>query len=346
MRLLVDRGADIEAKAFYFGTPLVAATEYDHEEVAIFLAEQGANPHANAGPRYPNTAMTLASFGRQKEVVRAMVLAGADVDADGKFAFAVVHWNDLEFYEWLIDQGMEWDIVREHDDHPVHHAHVSMEMLDWFLARGADPAAKTDHGTDAPYSALRSERNMAMLDRLVAFGCALPLSDPITGESLLQVIMPTRAEYVEFIVRHGAEVNVFDEPGRPILFKALPKRNGKENSGRLRVLKILLDAGANPLYRDMFGRDAFPIAAAVGGVTPRGVIAKKPRMPIAGHRRRAGLPTADRTLVWFRPRESSCLLPVRGSDSGPARCAGSITRPSSGSRRCRACRCRGRPRFG
>jgi len=89
VKLLLDRGADIEATDQYRGPPLVDAAAYAQTDVVILLLERGANLHVR--DKYGNTALIAAScecavatMNSAYDVVRLLLEKGADVNAQSK----------------------------------------------------------------------------------------------------------------------------------------------------------------------------------------------------------------------------------------------------------------------
>ncbi|HEX9578743.1 MAG TPA: ankyrin repeat domain-containing protein [Myxococcales bacterium] len=77
VRSLVDSGANIEERAGVNGwTPLMHAIHNDHPDVALLLLELGAD--ANARANRGTTPLMLAAPEGQVEVVKALLRRGAD----------------------------------------------------------------------------------------------------------------------------------------------------------------------------------------------------------------------------------------------------------------------------
>jgi ankyrin repeat protein len=86
VKLVLDSGADIEAKDEYRGPPLVDAAAYAQTDVVLLLLQKGANLHAR--DKYGNTALIAAScecavatMNDAYDVVKVLLDRGSDVNA-------------------------------------------------------------------------------------------------------------------------------------------------------------------------------------------------------------------------------------------------------------------------
>ncbi|EDU43191.1 ankyrin repeat domain containing protein [Pyrenophora tritici-repentis Pt-1C-BFP] len=90
VKLLLDNGADVNAQGGDYGNALQAASERGHKEVVELLLDNGADVNAQGGD-YRN-ALQAASEGGHTEVVELLLDKGADVNAQGGFG---LHGNAL-----------------------------------------------------------------------------------------------------------------------------------------------------------------------------------------------------------------------------------------------------------
>jgi hypothetical protein len=80
-RMLLDKGADVNAHGGRYGNALHAASEGGHEAVVKLLLDKGADVDAHGGV-YGN-ALYAASVGGHEAVVKLLLDKGADVNAQG-----------------------------------------------------------------------------------------------------------------------------------------------------------------------------------------------------------------------------------------------------------------------
>ena len=81
VKLLPDKGVDVNTQGGQFGNALEAASFGGHERVLKLLLEKGANVHAEGG--YFGNAFQAASAGGYKQVVKLLLNEGANINAQG-----------------------------------------------------------------------------------------------------------------------------------------------------------------------------------------------------------------------------------------------------------------------
>jgi ankyrin repeat protein len=80
-RLLLDKGADVNAQGGLYGNALQAASSGGHEQVVKTLLDKGADVNAQGG-RYSN-ALQAASARGHEQIVKTLLDKGANVNAQG-----------------------------------------------------------------------------------------------------------------------------------------------------------------------------------------------------------------------------------------------------------------------
>jgi Ankyrin repeats (3 copies) len=106
VRLLLEKGADVEAKTQYGETALRKAVERGHEAVVRLLLEKGADVEGKTeGPVLQGTALHLASEGGHEAVVRLLLKKGADVEAKTQYGETALHLAAVRGHKavvWLL----------------------------------------------------------------------------------------------------------------------------------------------------------------------------------------------------------------------------------------------------
>jgi len=113
VKLLLNNGADIEAKDDDDWTPLHFAARFRHTEVAELLLQNGANIEAKESDDM--TPLHNATFGRCTEVVKLLLSYGADVNAkDNSDQVPLDFANDAATAALLLAKGAK--IYKRTDD--------------------------------------------------------------------------------------------------------------------------------------------------------------------------------------------------------------------------------------
>ncbi|KAF2142278.1 uncharacterized protein K452DRAFT_250214 [Aplosporella prunicola CBS 121167] len=81
VKMLLDKGADVNAQGGTYGNALQAASSLGHEKIVQMLLDKGADVNAQGG-RYGNT-LQAASFGGHEKIVQMLLEKDADVNAQG-----------------------------------------------------------------------------------------------------------------------------------------------------------------------------------------------------------------------------------------------------------------------
>jgi hypothetical protein len=79
VRLMLDKGADIEASDGYGSTALIEAANANRLDLVKLLLARGADPKAVVGHYGPHTALTAAINKGNAEMARLLIAAGADI---------------------------------------------------------------------------------------------------------------------------------------------------------------------------------------------------------------------------------------------------------------------------
>ena len=110
VKLLLDRGANIEARDKYGNTALLLSAGHGQAEVVSLLLDRGANIETR--DKYGKTALILAAWSGKTEVVSLLLDRGADIEAKiiiyGYTALSVaLNNNNFEVAKLLISRGAE-----------------------------------------------------------------------------------------------------------------------------------------------------------------------------------------------------------------------------------------------
>lgn len=175
VRLLLERGAEVDARTAHGATPLILAAWYDCEDdaAAELLLSHGADVNA----RSTNDGMTpLLRAVRSSKIalVRDLLGRGANLQATDAEGLSALHWatsgGDVEMAKCLLTLGAEVD-PRCEGDTPLHWASQDGydEVVRCLLAHGADPNATDDLGmTPLAWAAKVDHGNVRVLAALLA----------------------------------------------------------------------------------------------------------------------------------------------------------------------------------
>jgi len=109
VQILINGGADITAQGGQYGIALEAASSGGHDKVVQILIDRGADITAQGG-QYGN-ALQAASYGGHDKVVQILIDRGADINAQGEFygnaLIAAAAGGSEKMVQMLIDLGAD-----------------------------------------------------------------------------------------------------------------------------------------------------------------------------------------------------------------------------------------------
>lgn len=188
--LLVERGAELEARTDHGTTALTLAAWYGGSAAAELLLDLGAEPNPGQQANGWSPLIRAVQAGKHA-LVRRLHEAGASLDSPGADGLTPLHWaaagGDVATAALLLDLGAAVD-PRCDESTPLQWASFDgeAEVVELLLARGADPDAVDDQGRTALALAARVEHgNRRTLDALLRAG-ADPTIAPPDGRTPLE----------------------------------------------------------------------------------------------------------------------------------------------------------------
>jgi ankyrin repeat protein len=245
LRVLLDHGADVTARESWYGeTALIWATAENHAEAVRMLLSHGADIDAPSA---------LESFEKRRS---------------GQSILSLGHWtplmyaarqNALESGAALIKAGAKLDVTDPDNTTALIIAiiNANYDFAAMLIDAGADPNVVDTSGMAALYAAVDMHR--------LAIGHGRPNPKPSgTLDSI---------DIVRQLLAHGA--NVQAQLGKPIIQRQHTFGDGSlgagataflraSKSGDVEIMRMLLDAGADPSYTMPDGSTALMYAAGLG----------------------------------------------------------------------------------
>lgn len=295
-------------------TPLMIAARTGNVKVAAMLIEHGARV-AEAIPATGQTALMWATAERHTEVMRALIARGADVHARSAMGFTPLLFatrnGDLEAANVLIAAGAGVNAPGADGTHPLPLAIVSghAAFAAFLLEQGADPNS-TMYGIGALHAAAGSVDTW-LRDWLRARGASVDARasaglDPQGRTTMVAALLARGADPNARITasgliglgvsgKHGAfeqhAVGVGNLRGATPLWVAAFAAGGGGSGGRggtagstdgtIRILRLLLDAGADPNASAVDGTTALMVASGLGRGSRSPGAPRGPRTPLA-----------------------------------------------------------------
>jgi ankyrin len=243
---LIRAGANVKASNDYGSTPMSEAAIIANPIVLEKLLKAGAD--ANSANADGQTALMVVARTGNVEAAKVLLKNGANVNATEK-------WRQQTALMWAAAQKQP-AMVKELVAHGAD-VNARSQVNDWQIQVTAEPRAiyRPAGGFTALLFAAR-EGCADCAKYLAEGGADLNLTDPEGCTPLLLSILNANFDVAAYLVHKGANVNKWDWYGQTPLYAAVdlntvphggrPDRPSLDETSSLEVVKMLLDAGANP----------------------------------------------------------------------------------------------------
>jgi N-acyl-D-amino-acid deacylase len=160
-KVLIDAGADVNAKSNIGGTPLLTAAAYPGNAPLLrLMLERGAELQTSV---FGATALILAALTGDADSIALLLKKGSDPNAPGPGGFSALHFavmrGDRRMVQLLIDAGVNVKIrtSKEEDALERYGFWNDPALVRMLLERGIDPARKDARGHNALLFAASSD---------------------------------------------------------------------------------------------------------------------------------------------------------------------------------------------
>ncbi|HLK50014.1 MAG TPA: ankyrin repeat domain-containing protein [Bryobacteraceae bacterium] len=282
VRLLLKSGAHPNTPIATGETPLMTCSRSGAADAVRLLVEYGAAVNAKE-PRQNQTALMWAAAERHPDVVRALIDSHAELTASTKQGFTALHFaarvGDFEGVKVLLAAGMDVNILTHADGVTnrvtaqlgipktigtigytpllvaVMRGHVDLAL--YLLDHGADPNILAAGFTPLHWASSQWESFTA--NPVYGF------DDPMAGIPDRQA----KLRLVRALLAHGAHVNARMSMPQPTFAGGYLDAAGATpfllaaSANDLEIMRILLDAGADPKIRTATNASAIMAAAGL-----------------------------------------------------------------------------------
>ena len=209
VRLLIEKGADKEAKDKKAPTPLHIAAYNGHKAVGRLLIEQGADKEART--KEGRTPLHLAAVKGHEALVRLLIEKGAELEDKDQWGRTPLHVavvkGDESVVRLLIEQGADKEAKDKKAPTPLHIAVVKGDesVVRLLIEKGADKEAKTNNGM-TPLHIAAYKGHKAIINLLIEKG-ADKEAKTNNGRTPLHVAAESGHEaIINLLIEKGAEL--------------------------------------------------------------------------------------------------------------------------------------------
>ena len=253
-QLLYEHGAAVDVTGLGRQTPLHAACAGGLQDVTQWLLNHGAD--ANLVQESGWTPLSLAMKNRHLEVTQILLKHGVDVNAANVHKLTLLHQasdnGDLKTVRLLLEHGADVGAKDSTLWTPLHFASFSgkTDIVKILVDHGADVNARDESGETPLHLALhRTSFDIRVVKILVDHGADVNARDE-SGKTPLHL---ASSDNVRILIDHGADVNARDKSNSTPLHLASSK-------GLVGTVRLLIDHGADADAKDNRGQTPYDVA--------------------------------------------------------------------------------------
>lgn len=243
VKLLVSKGAKVNAVDKEFSMPLAKAVQADNLEIAQFLLEQGADKTINHSDTEFQTAIFKA---RSAKMAQLLIANGANVsDRDKKgqsvLLHAVANYLDFDLLKVLLQNGADINAQDKSGttallwaaQHP--YERDDKNCVQFLLENGANANVANNQG-ETP---LLVAEKLEVLQALLAHGADVNAQNEDGQTALIHIaqIYDPKGEKTKWLLEHGADVNIRNKKGKTALGYATANIHAWDSKERVEILK-------------------------------------------------------------------------------------------------------------
>ena len=242
--ILLTHGAQVNAKTDHGQTPLdiVASggqtmlnpTEKQLLEVAKLLIDHGASI---------GSALDYAAYNDDVQMATLLIAHGAPIKGKGvqPLIGAVSHGDYLKVAQLLVEKGANVNLPDIYGNHPLSAAAMvcNLKGVDFLISNGANPNTQDGAGLTAPlYFAASSDYCETTTEYLLNHGAQVDIRTFAGRTALHQAVSQRAIKIIEVLFAHNADPNARDNYDYSPLNLAI-------QYGQLDLAKLLIEHGAN-----------------------------------------------------------------------------------------------------
>ncbi|KAJ9469163.1 hypothetical protein DIPPA_11659 [Diplonema papillatum] len=262
---LLDRGADPNCRYQYEGSgepAIVLAVRAGRDRLAEMLLKAGAEPNVVSNEQ--NSPLTMAIWSGSIQLTRLLLAHGAAInarDSEGKTAlYRACDLARTALVPVLLDGGADPSIASNSSATPLlTTAFKSLVPISGYLIEaGANVNASDAHGR----TPLMSTSSLPILENLIAAGANVHAVDKNERTALMEACQTGRVDHTQALVKAGSKVDQADAKGCTALM--LVCRGMTPIESAVKIVGVLLEAGADVNKKDAAGRSCLALAAGNG----------------------------------------------------------------------------------
>ncbi|MBV2146268.1 MAG: ankyrin repeat domain-containing protein, partial [Wolbachia endosymbiont of Pissodes strobi] len=281
VKLLLDRGANIEVQDKFRYTPIFLATQSGKWSVVELLLDRGAN--IDAQDEKGQTLLHFAASGNNLDMVQFLLNRGANIEVQDKFAWTPIlsaaqsgKWDVVKL---LISNGAKFNNEITYQGTPLHFAvqEGNLDMVRFLLDEGADIESQ-DKDNKKPLHLAVDTNRLSVVKLLLDRGASVNAKDennktPLdlaTEEDMIEILKKAQLDQgllinarngnldkVKDLIAQDANLETKDNNDNTPLHNAC-------NNDHLKVVEYLIEKGASLKAKNKDGKTPLDLAIQKG----------------------------------------------------------------------------------
>lgn len=225
VKILIDRGAGINAPDGHGETALHKAAYYGYNEILKLLIASGANPRVADDtfivmeePVGNVTPLLLAIFRNHRETAELLIDGGADINQADSLGRTPLHLAIIkghkDIVEMLANKKADLNIRDKQGNSPLQWAANQglKETVELLISKGADTAVKDTNGMTPLHNAAYTG-NKEIAELLLSKGADINTRDNKGATPLHWAVMGGQGEMAKILLEKSANANTKDKDG-------------------------------------------------------------------------------------------------------------------------------------
>ncbi|XP_069670283.1 uncharacterized protein [Periplaneta americana] len=262
VRLLVEKGADVNSGDMLEQTPLHYAIRGRNINVVKLLIQSGAN--VNACNKHNESPLFAAAIQDDVHIVTLLLNKGADVNVSNQFdanPISVAAGNgNLDIVRLLVDKGADVNACDKIGGTPIFCAALAqnVDVVRLLIDKGADVNACNRIG-ETPIFCAAASGNLDIVRLLMDKGADVNARNIFAENLIFAAIVGRNVDIVRLLIHKGADVNACNSNDESAIFAAAGR-------GNFDIVRLLIDKGADVNACNQYGENLIFAAAEIGQV--------------------------------------------------------------------------------
>ena len=224
VKLLLDKGVDINAKGSIGWFPLLLAYKKNRVDIMKLLLDKGADTELTFKP-YGFTILADAIHNYKDTMAKLLIEKGANVNVKlfdiAPVVFERLSRTDIEIFNLLIDKGLDINIRNHRNEtiliHACYDCNYSMEIVKKILTLNSDLLNAKDDKDNNPLINACKIGYIKLVNYLIEKGADISVKNKKNRSALSYAVKKGHFTVAKLLIEKGADIHIVDVKDRTLL---------------------------------------------------------------------------------------------------------------------------------